>query len=78
MHETLMTSEEAFRSEDLGGYFRIAPDDRDLNYSLYVDQGVNGSNQQGAYTSDSTEQLNVDQTVEKLQTVQEIAIELQS
>jgi UDP-glucose 4-epimerase len=76
MHETLMTSEEAFRSEDLGGYFRIAPDDRDLNYSLYVDHGANSSNQRFAYTSDNTERLDVSQTVEKLQTVPEVLVEL--
>ena len=34
MHETLLSSDEAMRSEDLGDYFRVRPDNRDLNYSL--------------------------------------------
>jgi len=34
MHETLLSSDEAMRSEDLGDYFRVKPDNRDLNYSL--------------------------------------------
>jgi UDP-N-acetylglucosamine 4,6-dehydratase/5-epimerase len=34
MHETLLSADEAMRSEDLGDYFRVRPDNRDLNYSL--------------------------------------------
>lgn len=34
MHETLLSSDEAIRSEDLGDYFRVKPDNRDLNYSM--------------------------------------------
>ncbi len=34
MHETLLSADEAIRSEDLGDYFRVKPDNRDLNYSL--------------------------------------------
>lgn len=34
MHETLLSSDEAMRSEDLGDYFRVKPDNRDLNYSM--------------------------------------------
>jgi len=34
MHETLLSSDEAMRSEDLGNYFRVRPDNRDLNYCL--------------------------------------------
>lgn len=34
MHETLLSADEAMRSEDLGDYFRVKPDNRDLNYSL--------------------------------------------
>jgi UDP-glucose 4-epimerase len=34
MHETLLSSDEAMRSEDLGDYFRVRPDNRDLNYKI--------------------------------------------
>lgn len=39
LYETLMTKEERLRSEDLGNYFRIAADERDLNYDKYFVQG---------------------------------------
>ena len=42
MHESLLSSEESERAEDLGGYFRVYPDDRDLNYS---DTNRNGAQQ---------------------------------
>jgi UDP-glucose 4-epimerase len=72
MHETLMTTEEAYRSEDLGNYFRIKPDGRDLNYGLYFDKGSSVAPTMTAYTSDNTERLDVDQTINKLLTVKEI------
>ena len=40
LYETLLTHEERSRSIDLGDYFGVSPDDRDLNYSKYVSQGV--------------------------------------
>jgi UDP-glucose 4-epimerase len=39
MHETLLTREEMAVAEDMGGYYRVAADGRDLNYGLYVDEG---------------------------------------
>ena len=40
MHETLLSKEERQVSEDLGNYFRIPADNRDLNYEKYFDTGV--------------------------------------
>jgi UDP-N-acetylglucosamine 4,6-dehydratase len=40
LYETLLTREEMLRAEDMGDYFRVVPDDRDLNYDLYFTQGV--------------------------------------
>ena len=37
MHETLLSSDEAMRSEDMGDYFRVKPDNRDLNYSIPIE-----------------------------------------
>ena len=41
MHETLLSKEERQVSEDMGNYFRIPADNRDLNYEKYFDKGVN-------------------------------------
>jgi UDP-glucose 4-epimerase len=45
LYETLLTAEEKVKSKDLGDYYRVAPDDRDLNYDKYFSEGdesVNG------------------------------------
>ncbi len=68
-HETLMTGEERLRSEDMGAYFRIAADNRDLNYDKFVVNGRPVSMDTASYTSDNTRRLNVDETVEKLLSV---------
>ena len=39
MHETLLSKEERLISEDLGNYFRIPADNRDLNYEKYFEKG---------------------------------------
>ena len=39
LYETLLTQEERVRSTDLGDYYRVSPDDRDLNYDKYFSQG---------------------------------------
>ena len=39
LYETLMTREERLRSEDMGNYYRVAADNRDLNYDKYVVKG---------------------------------------
>lgn len=68
LYETLMTKEERLRSEDLGQYFRVAADNRDLNYDSFVVQGQVHTMSDEAYTSSNTRILDVDQTVEKLLT----------
>ena len=44
LYETLCTKEEMLNAEDLGDFYRIAADDRDLNYNIYFDQGSDYSN----------------------------------
>lgn len=39
LYETLMTKEERLRSEDMGGYYRVSADNRDLNYDKYFVEG---------------------------------------
>lgn len=68
LYETLMTKEERLRSEDMGQYFRVSADNRDLNYDKYFIDGHVTTEADDAYTSHSTELLDVDRTVEKILT----------
>lgn len=66
LYETLMTREERLRSEDMGSYFRVAADNRDLNYDKYFIQGQVLTEAEESYTSHNTRLLDVDGVVEKL------------
>jgi UDP-N-acetylglucosamine 4,6-dehydratase/5-epimerase len=59
LYETLLSREERAAAEDLGGYFRVPPDARDLNYEKYVEQGERGITEATEYTSHNTERLGV-------------------
>ncbi|HRN96999.1 MAG TPA: polysaccharide biosynthesis protein [Candidatus Saccharibacteria bacterium] len=76
VHETLMTKEEKAKSEDMGDYFRIPADNRDLNYDKYLEDGSKKITESEEYTSHNTTQLDVKGTVEKLLTVDYINQEL--
>lgn len=67
-HETLLTREERVKAEDLGGYFRVPADVRDLNYGKFVEQGELVSESTEDYTSHNTRRLTVDEVVEKVKT----------
>lgn len=56
MHETLLSREERLVSEDLGNYFRVPADNRDLNYNKYFTEGVE-KNVLEEYNSSNTIQL---------------------
>lgn len=60
-YETLVTSEEMVKATDLGGYYSIAADNRDLNYAPYFLEGNKKEALSGEYNSDNTERLNVSQ-----------------
>ena len=66
--ETLMTREERPRSEDMGRYFRVAADNRDLNYDKFFVKGQVQAAADEAYTSHNTARLDVEGTVKKLLT----------
>ncbi len=79
LYETLMTHEERLRSEDMGGYFRVSADNRDLNYDKFMVDGTVNTMSDSSYTSHNTLRLDVDGTVEKILTtdyVQEALKEL--
>ena len=76
LYETLMTKEERTRSEDMGGYFRVAADNRDLNYDKYFIKGQVHTQADEDYTSHNTRRLNVAETIEKIMTTDYIKEEL--
>ena len=76
LYETLMTKEERVRSEDMGGYFRVSADGRDLNYDKFVVKGEVHTQADESYTSHNTRLLNVDETVAKIMTTEYVRNEL--
>lgn len=76
LYETLMTREEQLRAEDMGGYYRVAADSRDLNYDKFVVNGNVQTQADEAYTSHNTNRLDVDGTVKKILTTDYIQEEL--
>lgn len=68
LYETLMTREERLRAEDMGEYFRVAADNRDLNYDKYFVNGQVQTMADEAYTSHNTKRLDVDGTIQKIMT----------
>ena len=68
LYETLMTREERLSAEDMGNYYRVAADSRDLNYDKFVVNGDVHTQADESYTSHNTRRLNVEQTVEKILT----------
>ena len=75
MYETLVTKEEMAKSEDLGYYYRVAADNRDLNYDKYFSKG-NNSTINEEYNSDNTNRLDVTQMKELLLKLPEIRQDL--
>jgi len=59
LYETLLTREERAHAEDQGDYFRVASDNRDLNYNLYFSEGSKAVQQLEDYHSHNAERLDV-------------------
>ncbi|RDB60534.1 UDP-glucose 4-epimerase [Gordonibacter sp. 28C] len=66
LYETLMTFEERLRAEDMGDYFRVHADTRDLNYDKFVAEGKVESRGEESYNSHNAERLDVAGTVAKV------------
>jgi UDP-N-acetylglucosamine 4,6-dehydratase/5-epimerase len=66
LYESLLSREEYAGAEDLGAYFRIPPDARDLNYEKYVEQGEEINPITADYNSQNTHQLSVREMAEML------------
>ena len=78
LFETLMTNEECMRSVDMGDYYRVLPDGRDLNYDKFFVEGQVRTMAKEAYTSHNTKRLNVEETVQKILTTDYVKEALQN
>ncbi len=62
LFETLLSREEMASAEDLGPYFRVAPDNRDMNYTKFVDSGETNISSSEDYNSHNTTRLDLEGT----------------
>jgi UDP-glucose 4-epimerase len=72
LYETLLTKEEFAVSEDMGNYYRIPADNRDLNYDVYVSSGSSKLSAITEYNSHNTKRLNVNEIKTKLLSLEEV------
>ena len=66
LYETLLTKEEYLVAEDMGGFFRVPADKRDLNYDKYFVEGNEKLSTEKEYNSNNTQILGIEQIKEKL------------
>ncbi|NLC33792.1 MAG: polysaccharide biosynthesis protein [Erysipelothrix sp.] len=71
VNETLLTKEEYVKAEDLGNYYKVPMDSRDLNYGAYFEEGSQ-HHKYDEYNSDNTERLTVSEIKEKLYDLYEL------
>ncbi|EIG5938660.1 polysaccharide biosynthesis protein, partial [Escherichia coli] len=69
LYETLVSREEMAKAQDMGRYFRIPADNRDLNYDKYIISGKPETNNIDDYTSHNTTRLNVEEIKDLLLTL---------
>jgi len=63
LYETLVNREEMVKAEDMGDYYRIPADNRDLNYGKYFTEGEEKVAEVEDYTSHSTQRLNIEEAM---------------
>ncbi|MCV9996512.1 polysaccharide biosynthesis protein [Paeniglutamicibacter sp. ZC-3] len=76
LSEALATREELSRARDMGDYFRVVADNRDLNYSVYVDEGDVTQNRFEDYDSHTVDQMSIGEVEQLLLTLPEVREEL--
>lgn len=76
MYETLLTNEECAKAEDMGGFYRVPADNRTLNYDKYFTEGNSKRVTLTEFNSDNTRRLNLEETKEKIATLEYIQNEL--
>ncbi len=77
-HETLVSREEIIKAVDMGHFYRIPADNRDLNYDKYFSKGNKNITQKEEYTSYNTQRLTKDEVIEKLLELDYVQAELKS
>jgi UDP-glucose 4-epimerase len=77
MYETLLTNEECAHAIDMGNFYRVPADKRDLNYDKYFTDGDQERTKLTEFNSNNTQLLTVEQTKEKLLTLSYIRDELE-
>ncbi|MCX9039950.1 polysaccharide biosynthesis protein, partial [Citrobacter portucalensis] len=78
LYETLVSREEMAKAEDMGRYYRIPADNRDLNYDKFIIAGKPEANDIEDYTSHNTKRLSVPEIKELLRTLDYVNDELNS
>ena len=76
MYETLLTNEECAKAEDMGNFFRVPADNRDLNYDKYFKDGDIKRVTLSEFNSDNTRLLNIEETKAKIASLEYIQNEL--
>lgn len=76
MYETLLTKEECAKAEDMGNFYRVPADNRDLNYDKYFIEGNTKRATIEEFNSDNTRRLNLDETKSKIAALEYIQREL--
>lgn len=77
MYETLLTNEECTHAIDMGKFYRVPADKRDLNYDKYFKQGDTGRNPLTEFNSNNTELLDIDEVKKKLLVLETIREEIE-
>ena len=76
LYETLLTKEEMVKAVDMGNYYRIPADNRDLNYNKFFEEGEEVITQAGEYHSHNTHRLDEDELIDLLLALTEIQNDL--
>ncbi len=76
MYETLLTNEECAKAEDMGNFYRVPADNRDLNYDKYFKDGDAKRATLTEFNSDNTKRLNLEETKAKIASLEYIQNEL--
>ena len=76
MYETLLTNEECAKAEDLGNFYRVPADNRGLNYDKFFKEGDETRNPLTEFDSNNARQLTVEETKEKIASLEYIQKEL--
>jgi UDP-glucose 4-epimerase len=77
LYETLLTKEEHVVAEDMGDFFRVPADRRDLNYEKYFSEGSQELSSEDEYNSHNTKRLTVGEIKEKLLSLEYVAKRLE-